>query len=143
MVDEQELREKIGRLEQIKTQLQTAQNQQEFVDELVENHKEAIETVGKYAEQDEEQEMFVPVGGNAHIRSKVSGGDKVLIGLGSDISALTDAEKAADIMEKRKKELTQTKTTLENTINQLTGEYQKLENEVQREYQEFQSQMQE
>ncbi len=142
MVDENELREKMMRLETIKSQMQTVQGQKEFVEGLIEEHSEAIKTVGNYGKQEEGEETFVPVGGNAHVVSKVGKSNKVLIGLGADISALTGAEEAEEIMEKRKKELSQTLTSLKSSIDNLNAEYQSLESEVQREYQELQSQMQ-
>ncbi len=142
MVDENELREKMMRLETIKSQIQTVQNQKEFVQGMIDEHSEAIQTVENYGDQEDGEEMFVPLGGNAHVVSKVGKSDKVLIGIGAEVSALTGSEKAAEIMEKRKKELSQTLTSLDNSIDRLNAEYQSLENEVQRDYQELQSQMQ-
>ncbi|MFO8110008.1 MAG: prefoldin subunit alpha [Thermoplasmata archaeon] len=142
MVDENELREKMTKLETVKSQIQAMEGQKEYVRDLIADHKEAIKTVENYIKQGDDEEMFIPIGGNAHVMSKTEGCDKVLIGIGADVSALTETETAEEIMEKRKKELKQNMTSLANSIDQLSSEYQKLESEVQREYMELQSQMQ-
>ncbi len=141
MVNENELREKMMVLETIKSQIGVVEEQKEFVDGLIEDHEMARKTVESYAGQEDGEEMFIPVGGNAHVISTVKKSDRILVKLGADISALTEIEKAEEIMEKRKKDLVQTKTSLESSLNRLAQEYQNLESEVQREYMELQSGM--
>lgn len=143
MVNENELREKMMVLETIKSQIGVVEEQREFVDGLIEDHEMAMKTVEGYTDQEDGEEMFIPVGGNAHVISKVKKSDRILVKLGANVSALTEIEKAGEIMEKRKKDLVQTKTSLESSLNRLAQEYQKLESEVQREYMELQSGMRE
>ncbi|MFO7991663.1 MAG: prefoldin subunit alpha [Thermoplasmata archaeon] len=140
MTSEQELREKVGRLEVINSQLDVLEEQIGYINQLINDHNEAIKTFEKYSQEEEGSEMMVPVGANSRVYCKVGNTDKVLIGLGADISAETNVEKATEILEKRKKELTSNRSEMENNLNKLNTEYQKLESEVREEYQELQSQ---
>ncbi len=138
MVNEQELQKKMMKLEEIKNQIEALSSQKEMVQSMVEEHEKASKAITNYSKEEEGKELLVSVGGNAHIPCKVSGERKVLIGLGSDVSALTEPEKAVNIVDTRKKELTQTRTEIENGINRLEGEFRKLQQTVQQEYQQMQ-----
>ncbi len=140
MTSEQELREKVGRLEVIESQIEVIEEQIGYINQLIKDHNEAMETFEKYSQEEEGSEMIVPVGANSRIYCTVGNTDKVLIGLGADISAETDVEKATEVLEKRKKELTSNRSEMENNLTKLNTEYQKLESEVREEYQELQSQ---
>ncbi len=140
MVDENEFRERMGRFETMGSQIESLGEQLDYVKGIINEHDEAEELMKRFKDQGEDTEVLVPAGANSHIYCKVGRSDKVLIGLGSNISAETDVESAADIIERRKKELLSTKTELESGLNKLEQEYQQLGEALQKEYQELQMQ---
>ncbi len=138
MVDENDFRERLGKLEAIGKQLEALEEQLLYIDEITNEHSAAEETIKGFKDEKEDSEVLVPLGANTHIYCKVGRNDKVLVGLGSDISAETDAEVAIDIINRRKRDIMNTRTELENKVNQLGQEYQSLEQELQEEYQQLQ-----
>ncbi len=140
MVDENEFRERMSKFETMGSQIESLGEQLEYVKSIISEHEEAEKLMGRFKEQDEDTEVLVPAGASSHIYCKVGRSDKVLIGLGADISAETDVESASGIIERRKKDLLSTKTELENGFNRLEQEYQELGQTLQKEYQELQMQ---
>ncbi len=140
MVDENEFREKMGKFENMGSQIESLGEQLDYVKGIIDEHNEAEKLTDRFKDQDEDTEVLVPAGANSHIYCKVGRSDKVLIGLGSKISAETDVETAADIIERRKKDLMSTKTELESGLNNLEQEYKELGEALQKEYQELQMQ---
>ncbi len=140
MVNQQEFRQKVNRLQQLNSQVEAFQNQLDFIDELIEGHNQAKKTMEKYSEKEQGSQLLVPIGANSFIQSKVGDNDKVLIGLGADVSAEKEVNEAMDIVEERKKEFEDTKADLEEDFNEMKNQAQELEQEVRQEYQELQSQ---
>ncbi len=138
MVDENDFRERLSKLEAIGKQLEAMEEQLMYIDEIIGEHSAAEETIKSFKDEKEDSEVLVPLGANTHIYCKVGRNDKVLVGLGADISAETDAEAAIDVIDRRKKDIMNTRTEIENQVSQLGQEYQNLEQELQQEYQELQ-----
>ncbi len=138
MVDENDIREKLGKLEVIGKQLEVLEEQLLYIEEVVNEHSTAEETIKGFKGEKEGAEVLVPLGANTHIYCTVGRNDKVLVGLGADISAEMGTDAAVDLIGRRKTDILNTKTELENKANQLGLEYQRLEQELQREYQELQ-----
>ncbi|MFW5904197.1 MAG: prefoldin subunit alpha [Candidatus Saliniplasma sp.] len=140
MVNQQEFRQKVNRLQQINSQVEAFQNQLDFIDELIEGHNQAKKTMENYSKKEPGSQLLVPIGANSYLQSKVGDNDKVLIGLGADVSAEKEVSEAMEIVEKRKKEFKDTKEDLMDDFNELKKQAQDLEQEVRQEYQELQSQ---
>lgn len=140
MVTENELREKVSRLEALNQQVETLEEQMVYIENLIEEHQDAKKTIHKYSEEEEGSEMLVPIGASTHIYCKVGDTEKALIGLGADTSAKKKFDEAEDIIQRRSDDFKETKDAIEDKLNEIRQESQKLESEVQREYQELQSQ---
>ncbi|MFW6142088.1 MAG: prefoldin subunit alpha [Candidatus Saliniplasma sp.] len=140
MVNQQEFRQKVNMLQQINSQVEAFQNQLDFIDELIEGHNQAKKTMENYSKKEPGSQLLVPIGANSYLQSKVGDNDKVLIGLGADVSAEKEVSEAMEIVEKRKKEFKDTKEDLMEDFNELKKQAQDLEQEVRQEYQELQSQ---
>ena len=140
MVNQQEFRQKVNTLQQLNSQLEAFQNQLDFIDEVIEGHNQAKKTMENYSKKEQGSQLLVPIGANSYLQSRVGDKDKVLIGLGADISAEKEVSEAMEIVEKRKEEFKETKDDLMEDFEELKQQAQKLEQEVRQEYQELQSQ---
>lgn len=140
MVNQQELRQKVNRLESLNQQLESFKEQIEFIDEKIEEHEKAKKTMKAYSEKEEGADLLVPVGGSSFLQSKVGANSKVIIDLGADVSAEKEVDEAIEILEKRKQEFEEKKEDVEEEHDELEQESQELEQEVRKEYQELQSQ---
>ncbi len=140
MVTQEELREKVSRLEALNQQIETFEEQMGYIENLIEEHQDAKKTIQKYSEEEEGSEMLVPIGASTHIYCRVGDTDKVLIGLGADTSAKKNFDEAEEIIQRRTDDFKETKEAIEGKLKEIEEDAQKLEMEVQKEYQEFQTQ---
>ncbi|MFO7791383.1 MAG: prefoldin subunit alpha [Candidatus Saliniplasma sp.] len=140
MVNQQEFRQKVNRLQQLNSQVEAFQDQLDFIDNMIEGHNEAKKTMENYSKKESGSQLLVPIGANSYLLSKVGENDKVLIGLGADVSAEKEVGEAKEIVEKRKKEFKDTKDDLMEDFEEMKQQAQQLEQEVRQEYQELQSQ---
>ncbi|MFW6048411.1 MAG: prefoldin subunit alpha [Candidatus Natronoplasma sp.] len=138
MVDEQEFRNKVNRLQNLNAQIEIFENQVEFLKEKIQEHETAKNTMKEYMKKEEGSELLVPIGASSYLYSRVGSKDKVLIGLGADISAEKNVDEAVDVIDKRKKEVEDNKEEIQKRLKELEVDAQKLEREVQQEYQQLQ-----
>jgi len=137
-----ELQQKANRLEQMRSHIELLQEQKGMIDDLLEEHNEAKETMKKYEEEEEGTKIMVPIGANSYVHSKISDNDEVLIGLGAGLSAERKIDEAIDIIERKKDKINENKKELEEQIETMTENAQELEQELREEYQELQKQQQ-
>lgn len=142
MVDQRELQQKASRLEAMKNQLGSMQGQKQMLQERIERHDAAKETMEKYKEKEEGTEVLVPIGADTYLYTEVSKSEDVLIGLGSELSAERGIEEALEVVERKKDRIKEEKEELEDDIEEMKNQTEKLEKEVQQEYQELQQQQQ-
>ncbi len=142
MVNQMELQQKANRLEQMRSQIQMLEEHKGMVDDLLEEHNQAKETMKKYEEKEEGTKIMVPIGANSYVHSKISDNDQVLIGLGADLSAERKIDEAIEIIERKKDKIKENKKELGKQIEKMTENAQELEQELREEYQELQKQQQ-
>jgi prefoldin alpha subunit len=68
--------------------------------------------------------ILIPVGGAAFIHAKTAPLDKVIIGVGADISVEMDYQKAVDDVNKRLEEVEKTLTSVDEQLGQVLAQMQ-------------------
>ncbi len=142
MVNQRELQQKASTLEVMKNEVEALQGQKQMLEEHINRHDEAKETMKNYKDEEEGTEVLVPIGADSYIYTEVSNNQEVLIGLGADLSAERDIEDALDIIERKKEKIGEEKKELEKQIEEISENAEELENEIRKEYQELQRQQQ-
>ncbi len=142
MVNQMELQQKANRLEQIRSQIEILQEQKGIVEDFIEEHNKAEETMKKYEEKEEGTKIMVPIGADSYVHSQITDNDHVLIGLGAGLSAERNIDEAIEIIERKKDKINENKRELEDQIEKMTENAQDLEQELREEYQELQKQQQ-
>lgn len=104
-MDEEELQQSMRALELYRAQLESFEQQIEFLSMTLQDHNRAKETMEGYKNLKESSETLIPVGGNSFLFAKVGVPDKAMVGIGGDIVIETDINDAISKMEERIKEI--------------------------------------
>jgi len=135
---EEEARQMMAALELYHSQLESLAEDQKVIQLSLEETIRAKETLRRYKDADEGSEILVPVGGGSFVYAKISSHDRVLLGLGSGVTAEKSIDDAVEIMEERIKELNETAKTVSSRKGQLEVENARLTQKLQEAYQTLQ-----
>jgi len=135
---EEEARQMMAALELYRGQLESLAEDQKVIQLSLEETIRAKETLRRCKDADEGSEILVPVGGGSFVYAKVSSRDRVLLGLGSGVTAEKSIDDAVETMEERIKELNETAKTVSSRKGQLEAENARLTQKLQEAYQTLQ-----
>lgn len=111
-MNEEELQQSMRALELYRAQLESFEQQIEFLSMTLQDHNRAKETMEGYKNLKESSETLIPVGGNSFLFAKVGVPDKAMVGIGGDIVIETGIDDAISKMEERIKEIEETAKSL-------------------------------
>ena len=137
-MNEEESRQMMAALESYRGQLESLAEDQKVIQFSLEETIRAKETLRLYKDADEGSEILVPVGGGSFVYARVSSSDRVLLGLGSGVTAEKSIDDAVETMEERIKELSETAKTVSSRKAQLEAENARLTQKFQEAYQTLQ-----
>jgi len=135
---EEEARQMMATLELFHGQLESLAGDQKVIQLSLEETIRAKETLRRYKDADEGSEILVPVGGGSFVYAKISSRDRVLLELGSGVTAEKSIDDAVETMEERIKELNETAKTVSSRRGQLEAENARLTQKLQEAYQTLQ-----
>ena len=104
-MDEEELAQSLRTLEFYKVQLQTFDQQYEYLAATISEHNRAIETMKAYKELEEGSETLVPIGASSFLPARVFESNRAMVGIGADIVVDTNIDDAISKLQERIKEI--------------------------------------
>jgi len=104
-MDEEELAQSLRTLEFYKVQLQTFDQQYEYLAATISEHNRAIETMKAYKELEEGSETLVPIGASSFLPARVFESKRAMVGIGADIVVDTKIDDAISKLQERIKEI--------------------------------------
>jgi len=120
-----ELQSLLVRLRQYQAQAEQTSQEALFVQQAINDHDKAIETITQLKKMKAGDEMLVAIGANSSVYVTLSTTDKIIVRLGGGVSAERPPDAAITYLAEMRKQL-------ENSQRELTGVLQKLEQEAQR-----------
>jgi prefoldin alpha subunit len=124
-MNEEELQQSIRSLELYRTQLESFDQQYEFLAATVNEHNRAKETMSAYKNLKEGSETLIPIGGSSFLFAKVAAQDRALVGIGADIVVK---------MEERIKEVEGAMKSLSERYQEVAGKATELTAKIQNAY---------
>lgn len=85
-MEEKDLRQAMLVLESYREQLDTLRRQINLVQSSLEESVRARETINKFKDAEEGDEIFVPIGASVFVPAKVTGKKQAIVGVGSRVS---------------------------------------------------------
>ncbi|MHA1754716.1 MAG: prefoldin subunit alpha [Candidatus Odinarchaeia archaeon] len=110
--------------------------------ELVQNTLAEIELTKKTIEEiksrDDKTEFLAPIGSNSFVKAELKDTERVLIGLGANIVAEVNVDKALEELSKRKTDFQKLLLSLRGQIQQVQVKVNEIKNKLQEEYRKTQ-----
>lgn len=130
--NEEELRELIGRIQVNQQRMDALQQQANLVQMSLNDLDNALKALTALESKGEDQEMLVPIGAGSFIHAKLANSDKVIIGLGANVSVEKNFADAKSIIQGRRTELEKVLLDTTGAIDQVAAELGRLQQEAQR-----------
>ncbi len=104
-----ELRGYIAQIEALRAEISV-------IDESIANYRTVIKTINNLRDLGKGKNILIPIGGGAQIEAKIENPDRVVVSIGSGISAELNAEEALTQIAKEIASLQSLRRTLEQAI---------------------------
>ena len=133
-MDEKELQQSLKNLELYKVQMESLDQQYEFMAHTIQEITKAKETMEEYREIEEGSEMLTPVGGSSYLFTKASSTDKAIVGIGAEIAVETKIDDAIARLEERTKEVEEAMKSLKKRYSEVANIASELATTIQSAY---------
>lgn len=130
-MDEKELQEMLIRIRQYQVQAEALAQQVAIAQSAISEHDTAISTIKSLKDTEKDSELLVPIGAGSYIHAKFNSVERIIVELGSGVSAERDSDGAVDILEGRKEDLGKSYTEANGRLAKLEQEIQRLQSIVQ------------
>lgn len=131
------MQQSIRVLEHNRLQLESMEQQLEFLSMTLRDHTRAKETMEGYQNLKENADTLIPIGGSSFLYAKVASPDKAMVGIGGDFTIETKISEAITKLEERIKDideaaksLTDRYITVEKKVAEITAQVQQAYNSM-------------
>ena len=137
-MNEEELTQAIGALESYKASMQSLEEQKNFVKLSLKEYEIAKTTLEAFRDAEKGDEVMVPIGAGILAKMSVLDPDSFIVNAGSGISVEKNFEEAMKTLEKRMEDIQTGLKSIDDNLNRLKREYDRLASFVQQAYEEYQ-----
>jgi prefoldin alpha subunit len=131
MTSEQEIRVLLGQLQQSEAEARAYEQQMELVSFTISELDNAVATVEALSKPDVGKETLVAIGANSFVYGAIPQTNRVIIGLGANVSAEVDVADAVSYLTERKKKLTEMQGQFSARLNQIGSQIYSLQSQLQ------------
>lgn len=131
---EEEIRELIGRIQLNQQRMDALQHQASLIQISINDLDNALKALTTLEGKGEDQELLVPIGAGSFVHAKLANPDKVIIGLGADVSVEKSFADSKGIIQSRRTEMEKVLLETTSAIEQVAAELGRLQQEA-RKYQ--------
>lgn len=129
-----DLERSVAYLQLMDREISAMQSQSEIMSSHLRSYQTAISTLEITASLERGYELLIPVGGNALIRARIDDPDTVLIEVGAGIYLEYSAQKATDVLKKRKDEVQEAMKQLSERLGTLVRQRNAVAQRVRAQY---------
>ena len=131
MTGEQELRVLLSQLQQSEAEARAYEQQMELVSFTINEIDNAVVAVEALSKPDIGKETLIPIGANSFVYGTIPQTNRVIIGLGANVSAEVDVADAVSYLNERKKKLTDMQGQFAARLNQIGSQIYSLQSQLQ------------
>ena len=121
---EDQLRRILYELQLMEGTAQVLQQRLQFLTNAQAELRLSEQSLGDMKQLQQDTPLLVPVGGGAFIHAKTASLEKVIIGVGADVSIEMELPKALEDVQKRLEEVEKTMTAVEEQLGQVLAQMQ-------------------
>jgi prefoldin alpha subunit len=127
---ERKVQESIIRLRQYQAQAEVMGQEIALIQSSMDEHEKAIITIKNVKEMESGAELIVPIGATSYVHAKLSDATRIIIGLGSGVSAEKTPDNAISTLEKRIEDLNSRYMEAGRRMEEINQEIQKLQIDI-------------
>ena len=131
MTSEQEVRVLLSQLQQSEAEAQAYEQQMELVSFSLSDIDNAVVAVEALSKPEIGKETLIPIGANSFVYGTIPETNRVIIGLGANVSAEVDVADAVSYLTERKKKLTEMQGQFNARLNQIGSQIYSLQSQLQ------------
>jgi len=124
---EEDVRRILAAYEQYQAEAEAITQQLNLFHVSIEGCDKALSTIKAMESADEDQDLLVPIGQGSFVHAKLVSKDKVIVGVGGDVSIEKSSEEAKKSLDTRRSQLAEASKKLNETLNNVTQEIAKIE----------------
>ncbi len=137
-MNEEELTQALGALESYKGSIGSLSEQKSFVEMSLKEYQIAKTTLEAFKDVKKGDEVMVPIGAGIMAKMLLADPDSFVVNAGSDVSVEKDFEGAMETLEKRTGDIETGLKSIDENLERLKKEYERLTQYVQKAYEEYQ-----
>lgn len=119
-MDEEGVRKLLYQIELGKRQIEQLNRQSQMVEAALGELNSSIETLGTLKDLRPGVEILVQAGAGTYIKATLKDSENVLVGIGADMSVEKTVSEAQSTLESRKKQLTESFSSIQKTLGELS-----------------------
>ncbi|HYB59757.1 MAG TPA: prefoldin subunit alpha [Candidatus Acidoferrales bacterium] len=131
MASDQEVRTLLTQLQQAEVEARAYERQMEVVSFTINEIDNAVTAIEALKKPDVGKEALIPIGANSFVYGTVPQTNRVIIGLGANVSAEVDVTNAVSYLSERKKKLTEIQQQFATRLNQIGSQIYALQAKLQ------------
>jgi prefoldin alpha subunit len=130
--NEDQIRDLVAKMQAYQGRMEALQQQANLIQASVNDVDAALKAISSLEGAGEGHEILVPIGAGSFVHATIAKPDKVLVGLGADVSVERTAADARAIFQARRTELEKALAETTGVLNQVTGELMRLQQEAEK-----------
>ncbi len=131
MASEQEQRVLVAQLQQLEADARAYEQQMDVINFTMTEIQHAIEATEALSKTDVGKDALVPIGANSFVYGSIPRVTRIIIGLGSNISAEVEVADAVKHLNERRTKLTEVQGQFAARLNQISAQMYSLQTQLQ------------
>ncbi len=131
MASEQEQRVLVAQLQQLEAEARAYEQQMDVVNFTMQEIQHAIEATEALSKTDVGKDALIPIGANSFMYGSIPQATKIIIGLGSNVSAEVEVADAVKHLSERRTKLTEVQGQFAARLNQISAQMYALQTQLQ------------
>jgi prefoldin alpha subunit len=133
-MNDEEIASAVRTLESYRTQLESFDQQYEFMAMTIREHTKAKETMEGIKDIKAETETLIPIGAGSYLFAKVGESEKAIVGIGADVLVETTIDDAISKINERTSEIEEAMKSLTEKYQEIASKATELSTKIQSSY---------
>ncbi len=128
---EQEQRVIVAQLQQLEAEARAYEQQMDVINFTMQEIQSAIEATEALSKTDVGKDSLIPIGANSYVYASIPQASRVIIGLGSNVSAEVEVAGAVKHLSERRTKLTEAQGQFAARLNEISAQMYALQTQLQ------------
>ncbi|MGZ4906246.1 MAG: prefoldin subunit alpha [Halobacteriota archaeon] len=131
MASEQEQRVLVAQLQQLEAEARAYEQQMDVINFTMQEIQRAIEATEALSKTDIGKDSLIPIGANSYVYGSIPQATRIIIGLGSSVSAEVEVADAVKHLQERRTKLTEVQGQFAARLNEISAQMYALQTQLQ------------